>query len=165
MLELLESPGDPFARDRFDPGHFTASAFVLAPDTDDLLMIRHARLERWLQPGGHVDPGDADLTAAARREVREETGLEDLSAVPGLDAPLDLDVHAIPARSDQPRHLHLDVRFAFRAAARALTPATDAKAAAWVGAAEATRLNREPAMRRVLDKLTVRSFEASRGES
>ena len=75
MLDLVDSDGDPFSRSRFDPGHFTVSAFVLAPDRSSLLMIFHAKLERWLQPGGHVEPSDTCLHTAARREVVEETGL------------------------------------------------------------------------------------------
>ena len=36
MLELCASKGDPTSRDHFDPGHFTASAFVLSPERDAL---------------------------------------------------------------------------------------------------------------------------------
>jgi 8-oxo-dGTP pyrophosphatase MutT (NUDIX family) len=159
MLALLEGPGDPFSREHFDPGHFTASAFVLSPHAPgaagdaELLMIHHRRLNRWLQPGGHVEPDDADLPAAARREAREETGLLDLQPISKADPLFDLDVHPIPARGSQPRHLHLDVRFLFIATSHTLEPATDAVAARWVPQDEAVLLNREPAMARVLGKL------------
>ena len=72
--ELLGYPGDPFSRRRFDPGHFTASAFVLSPDGGSIVMIRHRRLDRWLQPGGHVEAHDRDVKEAARREAIEEAG-------------------------------------------------------------------------------------------
>ena len=111
MLALLDSPGDPLSRFHFDPGHFTASGFVVSPDGSSLLLVHHAKLGKWLQPGGHVEPGDSDLESAARREVVEETGLEDAELI-GL---LDLDVHRFPERVDDPAHDHLDLRFAYLA--------------------------------------------------
>ena len=164
MLALLGEAGDPFSPERFAPGHFTASAFVLAPGSGDLLMIHHRRLDRWLQPGGHVEPGDPDLEAAARREVLEETGLTGLEPLGAPALPFDLDIHEIPARGATPLHLHLDVRFLFRARNRRLFPATEVKAAAWMRRAEAARRNREAAMTRVLTKLPI-PVPVHRGES
>ena len=112
MLALLGASGDSLSRLHFDPGHFTASGFVVSPDRRSLLLVHHTKLEKWLQPGGHVEPGDTDLETAARREVVEETGLEELQAL-GL---LDLDVHRFPERGNEPAHDHLDVRFGFIAA-------------------------------------------------
>jgi 8-oxo-dGTP pyrophosphatase MutT (NUDIX family) len=131
MLALLDRASDPFTRDHFEPGHFTASAFVIAPDGDALLLIQHPKLGRWLQPGGHVEQGDADLLAAARREVAEEVGLRDLPLV--ADGVLDLDVHRIPAHGNEPAHEHFDVRFALRAPDRELRLGqdTEAKVARW----------------------------------
>jgi 8-oxo-dGTP pyrophosphatase MutT (NUDIX family) len=131
MLELIESPGDPFRRDRFDPGHFTASAFVLAPERDALLEVHHAKLGRWLQPGGHVEPEDESIAAAARREVLEETGLADLEAMAGVPAPYDLDVHLIPAHRAEPAHLHFDVRFLFLSRSRDAQAGPEARAIRW----------------------------------
>jgi 8-oxo-dGTP pyrophosphatase MutT (NUDIX family) len=136
MTALLDVAGDPFERDHFAPGHFTASAFVLAPDGDALLLIRHPKLNRWLQPGGHVEASDRDLLAAARRELREEVGLADLPlAAPSV---FDVDVHAIPALGREPEHEHFDVRFLFRAASLALPldDDTEAKEARWFALAE-----------------------------
>jgi 8-oxo-dGTP pyrophosphatase MutT (NUDIX family) len=104
------------------PGHVTASAWVTTPQRDRFLLVHHRKLNRWLQPGGHMD-GHADVAAAALREVAEETGLSDVrltddSAPAGAGAftPLDLDVHIIPARYDaagalvEDAHEHHDVR-------------------------------------------------------
>lgn len=130
MRGLCESVADPFSRRTFEPGHFTASAFIISPDGDELLLILHQKLGRWLQPGGHVDPSDLDVLAAARREAREEVGMTNLELV--QPAPLDLDVHDIPARKDEPRHAHFDVRFLLRARSREFAAGSDAKEARWV---------------------------------
>ncbi len=132
LLRLSEAPGEPFARDHFVPGHFTASAFVLSPDERDLLLILHAKLGLWLQPGGHVDPDDVDILAAARREVAEETGITDLHPLPGFPALVDVDVHTIPARKGDPTHQHFDVRVLWRAGTRDLAAGSDALSARWV---------------------------------
>ena len=50
MLALLDGSADPFGRESYAPGHFTASAFVIAPSSPELLLIHHRKLERWLQP-------------------------------------------------------------------------------------------------------------------
>ena len=92
-------------------GHVTASAWVLDAQREKVLLIHHRKLDRWLQPGGHVD-GDADTLAAAQREVWEETGLE---TDPISKEIFDLDVHEIPMRSSEPKHYHLDVRYLLQA--------------------------------------------------
>jgi ADP-ribose pyrophosphatase YjhB (NUDIX family) len=134
MKQLCESVASPCARSSYAPGHFTASAFVLSPERDALLLILHGKLELWLQPGGHVDDQDVSLLEAARREVREEVGLQDLELLE--PAPLDVDIHDIPARKGEPEHQHFDVRFLFGANTRAVQAASDAKDARWVLLAE-----------------------------
>ncbi|MDY6771104.1 MAG: NUDIX domain-containing protein [Candidatus Nanohaloarchaea archaeon] len=50
---------------------FTASAYVVQDDA--VLLVRHAKLGQWLQPGGHIE--DREMPhETARRETREETG-------------------------------------------------------------------------------------------
>lgn len=92
-------------------GHFTASALVVSADGLRTLLTHHAKLGRWLQPGGHLDAGE-DLATAALREATEETGLSSLM----VEGPIfDLDRHWIPARPAEPGHWHYDVRFVVRA--------------------------------------------------
>jgi 8-oxo-dGTP pyrophosphatase MutT (NUDIX family) len=101
VLEALARLRRPFDRDA-DPTHVTASAVVVG--TRGVLLHRHRRLHRWLQPGGHLDPGES-VAAAARRETAEETGL--VAAHPDAGPLLvHLDVHA--AADD---HVHLDIRY------------------------------------------------------
>lgn len=151
MRALAASSGDAFARDHYMPGHFTASAFVLAPEADALLLILHAKLGRWLQPGGHVDPEDRDLVSAARREVAEETGLGALDLA--HDGIFDLDVHVIPARAAEPAHEHFDVRFLFRAPDRSVCAASDARAVRWVPWTEVAAIESDASVGRAVAKL------------
>lgn len=90
------------------PGHFTGSAWITNPEHTHTLLVHHAKLNRWLQPGGHAD-GEEDLLAVALREAREETGVIRFEVK--TSAFFDLDIHPIPARADFPAHDHYDVRF------------------------------------------------------
>jgi 8-oxo-dGTP pyrophosphatase MutT (NUDIX family) len=77
-----------------------------------VLLTHHAKLNRWLQPGGHAD-GDEDVIAVATREAHEETGLKSIELIsPKI---LDIDIHSIPARKEFPMHDHYDIRFLFQA--------------------------------------------------
>lgn len=93
-------------------GHITGSAFIVSPDHRRFLLLRHRKLGRWLQPGGHAD-GEADVRAVALREAREESGLAELEVLrpDGTSLPIDVDVHLIPEREGEPAHLHHDIRF------------------------------------------------------
>jgi len=94
------------ARRTCRPGHLTGSAVVVDAEASATLLMLHAKLGRWLQPGGHAD-GDANLAAVALREATEETGIEGLAVrLPALD----VDVHEVAPPAEDP-HLHLDVRF------------------------------------------------------
>jgi len=87
-------------------GHLTGSALVVDAAAERVLLLFHRKLQRWLQPGGHVD-GDANLAAAALREATEETGIVGLRV--GVPA-IDLDIHEVRPPAEAP-HLHLDVRY------------------------------------------------------
>ena len=100
-----------FERDCWDDGHVTGSAVVLDPSGTSMLMTHHRKLGRWLQLGGHAD-GDSDPLAVACREAAEESGL---TVAPVDREILDLDIHTIPPRGDDPAHYHYDVRFLLRA--------------------------------------------------
>jgi 8-oxo-dGTP pyrophosphatase MutT (NUDIX family) len=152
-LALLDTPGDPFSRDHFEPGHVTASAFVLSPDAGSLLLILHGKLHRWLQPGGHVDPDDLDVLAAARREVAEEVGLLEVPLSPLTSGIVDVDVHVIPARKADPEHRHFDVRFLFQARDWAFLAGSDAHAGQWVKLDDIGALESDASVLRAVAKI------------
>ncbi|MEU5578861.1 NUDIX domain-containing protein [Streptomyces huasconensis] len=114
LLAALDRPGDVTARTTL-PGHVTCSAVVVDSQCR-VLHIRHrATGGLMLVPGGHVEPGDRTLLAAALREVSEETGIAPgaLCLTPQvLGAPLDIDVHDIDASPSkgEPAHHHYDFR-------------------------------------------------------
>lgn len=107
LLAELDRLPLPFDEDA-DPVHVTGSAIVAGPR--GVLLHFHKRLHMWLQPGGHVEPGETPWEGALRESV-EETGLAlRFAATPTGDAtppPLvHLDVH--PAAKG---HTHLDLRY------------------------------------------------------
>ncbi len=126
---FCESHPDALHRSSLE-GHLTGSAAIVDAASEQVLLIHHVKLDRWLQPGGHAD-GEGSLALVARTEAEEETGLTDLRVVwPAID----VDVHGIPERGDVPAHLHLDVRFCVIAPPDAVVSAdpTETKGARWV---------------------------------
>ncbi len=92
-------------------GHLTGSAITVSADGARVLLLHHRKLDRWLQPGGHGDPGETTGEEVALREAFEESGISGLALHPAAPRPLDVDVHDIPARASEPAHEHLDLRY------------------------------------------------------
>jgi 8-oxo-dGTP pyrophosphatase MutT (NUDIX family) len=129
VLQLLQHTPSPFSRSQFLPGHITSTGLVLHPRRDAFVLVHHRRLDRWLLPGGHVEPPDSEIWETARREVVEETGAVLLPD----DTPLmvGIDVHGIPPGRREPYHLHHDLIFAFRAASDSVMPTEEVRRVVW----------------------------------
>jgi 8-oxo-dGTP pyrophosphatase MutT (NUDIX family) len=151
FLELLQHP-DAYRRKHL-PGHITGSSWIVNNEGSKVLLVKHAALHKWLQPGGHAD-GDENVFAVALREANEETGLVNLTPV-GTGF-LDIDIHAIPERKDLPfpQHNHYDVRFLFQAdESDKLVISDESTDLRWIPLVDLEKFNAEKSILRLRAKL------------
>jgi 8-oxo-dGTP diphosphatase len=107
------------------------SVSVLCRHGGAVLLVRHRRLGTWLPVGGELEPGETPLEAA-RRELREETGLEGSfppgggvdGTPPGL---IGYEEHAAGSKG-----LHMNFAFVADVATRALAACDEWDGARWV---------------------------------
>ena len=155
FLERWSTPA--FARDlagaKTERGHVTGSAWIVNRDGSQVVLLHHAKLGIWVQPGGHCD-GESDVAQVALREAREETGLD----VSLLDAAIfDIDVHRIPGYWNTPEHFHFDVRFLLQADGNAAPIVSDeSRDVRWLSLNEASALNSTPSIARMIEKTRLR---------
>ncbi len=137
------------------PGHLTGSAWVFDATGTQFLLTHHRKLNRWLQLGGHAD-GELDPPAVARREVLEESGLTEVAWLDpdGLGVPVDIDVHEIPARPNEPAHWHHDLRYVFQAPVGGEVSADllESHAVQWFPVRDLHRIVSEPSILRLAAK-------------
>lgn len=153
IVDLLGSRPRPLHRSE-RPGHLTGSALVVDHRAERTLVMLHAKLGIWVQPGGHAD-GDANLAAVALRESTEETGIIGLRV---WSEPIDLDVHVVDPPAED-RHEHHDVRYLVMAPAHAVEVANhESRELRWVSPEELGALQVDAGLRR----LAERGFELAR---
>lgn len=131
-LDTLAHPFDEHA----DPVHVTGSAFVLGPR--GVVLLHHKRMAMWLQPGGHIEPGETPWDGALRESI-EETGLDCRFAD---DPPriVHVDVHPGPRG-----HTHLDLRYLVHGGdADPAPPEGESQRVAWFSWDEAVAIAGDP---------------------
>lgn len=149
FLDLLKSD-DAFQRTHL-PGHITGSSWIVNSDKTKVLLVHHAKLNRWLQPGGHAD-GDENVLRVALREAEEETGITRLTVL--SEQIFDLDIHTIPTRKDFPEHLHFDIRFLIQAdEADQIVVSEESHDVKWISLKELEKYNDEASILRLKKKL------------
>ncbi len=154
-LELVRGGGG-FA-DRYNYRMHVTVGGLLVRDASQVLVIEHLSYGITLQPGGHTEPYDTSLIAAAVREVTEETGVDPASIRVSSLVPAYVEYGRVPARphKGEPEHYHLDFGFAMTTENGDIgtLQASEITGATWLGLAEAearigsrmARAVREPA--------------------
>ncbi len=117
--EFLDRTEDKEVTDwnNFD-GHVVASAFVMAKKEKLFALVYHKDFKMYVYPGGHITEEDLTPLEAAKREVTEETGLDNLEVIgvsDDLNVPFDIDIHRISYNEtlSLPAHYHFDYRYFF----------------------------------------------------
>jgi 8-oxo-dGTP pyrophosphatase MutT (NUDIX family) len=134
-------------------GHFTAASWITCPGGNNVVLLHHKKIGKWLQPGGHFEPGET-MYEACLREAREETGLENLDFVE--DRLFDVDVHLIPELNGMPPHYHFDLRFHLMAnPVEELVVSKESKEVKWVGLKEVPVFNPDQSVGRMVIKTSI----------
>ncbi len=79
ILKYIDTFEDVLTRNN-EFGHFTASSWVVNKERTKVLMIYHNIYQSWAWTGGHAD-GESDLLNVAVRELKEETGVENVTVL------------------------------------------------------------------------------------
>ena len=158
LKAFLDSEGEHFGRDLSgkapDWGHVTGSAWIVDETGENVVLVFHRKLGKWVQPGGHCD-GESDVLSVALREAREETGLH---VSPVENTIWDVDAHQIPQYWNTPAHVHYDARFLLRADSSQNPVVSDeSHAVKWVSLDEGLKLSSEKSIARMIQK-TRRRF-------
>jgi len=134
------------------PGHITGSAWITDAAHTQVLLVHHAKLNKWVQPGGHAD-GDENILRVALKEAEEETGLKEFRIIDPY-TPFDVDIHLIPARAEFPSHYHYDVRFLMEAdPGKSIHVSEESHDVKWIRLHELEKFNQERSVVRMKEKL------------
>jgi 8-oxo-dGTP pyrophosphatase MutT (NUDIX family) len=114
LLRVLTQPGIFLRENR--TAHMTASAWVVNPAGDKVLMVYHNIYHSWSWMGGHAD-GETDLLSVAVREVKEESGISHVR--PLSNDIFSLEILTVDGHEKKgvyvPSHLHLNVTYLLEA--------------------------------------------------
>jgi|SRR5581483_4741640 len=149
IIQFVEQHERCFERS-LDIGHITASCWLLNKNGTHALLTHHAKLNLWMQLGGHCD-GDANVLAVAIKEAQEESGI--MGIAPVSSTIFDLDVHLIPANSREAAHYHYDIRFLLHVTSdETIVQSPESKALSWVGKDKKLLPTQERSVTRMFDK-------------
>ena len=154
-VTFVQDANQPCSRQELK-GHLTASAWIVNFSYTKALLVYHAQLHRWLQPGGHIEDKDTDIGATAMREAREETGLQSLRFA--SHKLFDLDVHVIPTHGNDLQHLHYDCRFILEAnESEPLKISSESEDLRWMIIDDLSKENQDESIARLIQKTLSKS--------
>jgi len=142
FVSFINSTAHPYSRQNLE-GHFCGSAWVLDKECKRVVLTHHAKLEKWIQLGGHADD-DTDLFRVALKEAHEESGLKQLEGLrneKGQCLPFDFCIHEIPENKGVPAHLHYDVTYVFIAGDEELECSEESFSVRWFTFEEAATVS------------------------
>ena len=115
MLKYIDTFDDVLTR-KNEFGHFTASSWVVNKERTKVLMIYHNIYQSWAWTGGHSD-GESNLLSVALREVKEETGIQNVKPI--QTAPLSLEIICVNGHIKREKyvasHVHLNLTYLLEA--------------------------------------------------
>ncbi len=150
MLSVLRDQVDIFYEESRQ-GHFTASAWVLNYDKTKVLLTLHAKLNRWFQLGGHIEPTDSTFLDACLREAQEESGIKNISADNSFL--IDVDIHTIPENPKASTHLHYDITMCFIVSENAeINISKESKKLEWIPINKVKEITNDLAVIRMAEK-------------
>lgn len=156
LLAAWQKDGEKLLSRQAEAAHFTASALILNPTMDKMLMVHHNIYQSFAWTGGHAD-GEADLLTVALREAQEETGIQQIYPLSG--AVLSLDILDVPAHQKNgkqvPAHQHYSLAFGCIAPEnQPLTVKADENSAvAWIPLNQLNQYCREPHMLPIYEQI------------
>ncbi len=145
-------------------GHLTSSAFVLNEKRNKILIIHHNIYDAWGWLGGHAD-GDADLLHVAIKEVKEESGVEEVKPI--IEDIFSLDTLPVLGHEKRgkyvPAHIHLNVAYLLEAKENAELKVNEEETGGvkWVPLNEMVALSGEPHMETVYGKAIKKMKESN----
>jgi len=152
MMDFIQNNPDCFERS-LQIGHVTASAMLLSKDHTQALLMHHAKLDMWVQLGGHCD-GESDVLQVAIKEAQEESGIMAIEAV--SSEIFDIDIHLIPTNKKEAAHYHYDVRFLLHVVSdEEVIQNNESKALQWFDVIGATLPTKERSVVRLFEKLVA----------
>ncbi len=154
IIDFVEENEQCFEND-FKLGHITGSALVVDRNLEYVLLTHHAKLDKWLQFGGHSD-GHGNVAETAFREAQEESGPSSLKFYTGISGIFDVDVHLIPERGEMPAHNHNDVRFLLIGGKnQPFVVSNESKDLRWIKLDEVNKYNSQPEFLRMIRKVVA----------
>lgn len=112
MLNYIDTFDNILTREN-EFAHFTASSWAVNKERTKVLMIYHNIYQSWSWTGGHSD-GEADLLKVAIKELKEETGVQNVKVLNNGDI-FSLEILTVDGHVKRGKyvssHLHLNLTY------------------------------------------------------